>query len=399
MPLILIPYVSRTIGLARYGISEFSIELAAFFGTIILYGFDFTLSKYVSRDRHNVSYFSNLFWNVFYSRIAITIILVPVFWITGVYFLDELFTRTVLLYSFLFLVSRLFSSWWFYQGMENIKWIAVGNFLTKAIILGLVLIFVKNENDYPLVVLAFGTSQLLINLMAWSSIIFKYKIKFFVFRLAEILKLLKDSFFTFLNEFLILTFTTVNILIVKNFLSAEQLGLYVATMKVVIIIQNLVIQSVSKSLYPNLALAFHKDRSSYKHSLEKFRNLLGLILIAMALIIIFGKDLIVRLLFGSNFSEVSSLLVYISFLPFFIGMTNIYGWQGLYVMNRERTMSFISLFVGILSISSLLLFTEQYGVKGVLIIRCLSEITIFILAYFFFQLFWKSEQKNSNGVR
>jgi len=398
MPLILIPYVSRTIGLARYGISEFSIELAAFFGTIILYGFDFTMSKYLSRNRNNKSYFSNLFWNVFYSRISISIVLIPVFWLTGIYFLDDLFTRTVLLYSFLFLISRLFSSWWFFQGMENIKWIAIGNFLTKALILAFVLLFVKNENDYPLVVLGFGISQFLINFAAWCWIIFKYKIKFFIFRLAEIFKLLKDSFFTFLNEFLILMFTTVNILIVKNFLSAEELGLYVATMKVVIIIQNLVIQSVSKSLYPNLALAFNKNRTAYKHKLEKFRNLLGLVLITLALVIIFGKELIVQLLFGSDFSKVSSLLVYVSFLPFFIGMTNIYGWQGLYVMNRERTMSFISLFVGILSVSSLLLLIESVGVKGVLIIRSLSELMIFAIAYFFFQKIWKSEQKNASGV-
>lgn len=398
MPLILIPYVSRTIGVARYGISEFSIELAAFFGTIILYGFDFTMSKNLSRDRNNKSYISNLFWNVFYSRISITVILIPIFWITGTYFIDDLFTSTVLLYSFLFLISRLFSSWWFFQGMENIKWIAIGNFLTKALILIIVLLFVKNEKDYPLVVFAFGMSQFLINLLAWIWIIFRFKIKYYIFRLSEIFKLLKDSFFTFLNEFLILMFTSVNILIVKNFLSPEELGLYAATMKVVVIIQNLVIQSVSKSLYPNLALEFKKNHTEYKKRLDNFRNILGLLLIVLALIIIIGKEFIVQFLFGANFSQVSSLLTYVSFLPFLIGMTNIYGWQGLYLINHERVMSFISLFVGIISISCLLLLTERFGVKGVLIIRNISEIMILTMAYLFFQKIWKSEFKNSNGV-
>ena len=398
MPLILIPYVSRTIGLARYGITEFSIELAAFFGTIILYGFDFTMSKNLSRDRNNKSYFSNLFWKVFYSRISITVILIPVFWITGNYFIDHLFTTTILLYSFLFLISRLFSSWWFFQGMENIKWIAIGNFLTKALVLILVLLFVKNEDDYPLVVFAFGMSQFLINIVAWLWIIFKYKIQFYIFRFKEILNLLKDSFFTFLNEFLILMFTSVNILIVKNYLSVEELGLYVAAMKVVIITQNLVIQSVSKSLYPNLALAFKKNPVEYKKKLEKFRNILAWILVVLAFVIIIGKEFIVQFLFGSSFSQVTSLLAYVSFLPFLIGMTNIYGWQGLYVINHERTMSFISLFVGIISISCLLMLTERFGVKGVLIIRNLSEVLIFTLAYFFFQRIYKSEFNNSNEV-
>ena len=398
MPLILIPYVSRTIGLERYGISEFSLELAAFFGTIVLYGFDFTMSKNLSRNRQNKPYFSNLFWNVFYSRIAISLFLIPVFWYTGNYFLDDLFTNTVLLYAFLFVISRVFSSWWFFQGMENIKWIAIGNFLIKTLVLGLVLLLVKNENDYPFVVFAFGASQLLINLLAWCWIIFKYKIKFFAIRLVEIYRLLKYTFFTFFNEFLIMMFTTVNILIVKNYLSAEELGLYAATMKVVIIVQNLVIQSVSKSLFPNLALEYNKNHNAYKDRLEKFRNMLGFVLLAVALVILTGKGIIVQLLFGSSFSEVTSLLVYVSFLPFFIGMTNIYGWQGLYIMNRERTMSFISLFVGTFSVSCLVLLTEQFGLKGVLIIRNISEVMIFTLAYFFFQKIWKSEQKNPNRL-
>jgi O-antigen/teichoic acid export membrane protein len=398
MPLILVPYVSRTIGLERYGISEFSLELAAFFGTIVLYGFDFTMSKNLSRNRQNKSYFSNLFWNVFYSRIAISLFLIPVFWYTGNYFLDDLFTNTVLLYAFLFVISRVFSSWWFFQGMENIKWIAIGNFLIKTLVLGLVLLLVKNEKDYPFVVFAYGASQLLINLLAWCWIIFKYKIKFFVVQLTEIYRLLKYTFFTFFNEFLIMMFTTVNILIVKNYLSAEELGLYAATMKVVIIVQNLVIQSVSKSLFPNLALEYNKNHNVYKDRLEKFRNMLGFVLLAVALVILTGKGVIVQLLFGSSFSEVTSLLVYVSFLPFFIGMTNIYGWQGLYVMNRERTMSFISLFVGTFSVSCLLLLTERFGLKGVLIIRNISEVMIFTLAYFFFQKIWKSEQKNPNRL-
>ncbi len=397
MPLILIPYISRTIGVERYGISEFSLEFATFFGTIILYGFDFTMSKDLSRNRSDKPYYSQLFWKVFYTRISLALFLLPFCWLIGNYFLDALFTKTLLLYACLFVVSRIFSSWWFFQGMENIKWIALGNFLIKLLILVLVLLFVKSENDYPFVVLAFGISQLCINLIAWLWIIKKYRINSVVIGLNQIFQQLKASFFTFFNEFLIMMFTTVNILIVKNFLSPEELGLYAATIKVAIIIQNLVIQSVSKSLYPNLALEFKNDPKKYKTRLEMFRNLLGGLLILMAFVLLTGKELIVGFLFGSSFDEVISLLAYISFLPFFIGMSNIYGWQGLYLLNQERRMSFISLFVGTFSISCLLLFTERYGVKGVLIIRNISEIMIFGLAYLSFHTYWKSKQLGQNN--
>ena len=392
MPLILIPYVSRTIGVERYGISEFTLDFAAFFGTILLYGYDFTMSKKLSRNREDKTFYSQLFWNVFYSRLAISVVIIPVFWITGSFFLDDLFSSKLLLFAFVFLISRIFSSWWFFQGMENIKWIALGNFLMKALILGLVLIYVKSQDDYPFVVLAFGLSQLLINLLAWLWIRQRYEIQFIYFRIVNTLQLLRSSFFTFFNEFLIMTFTTMNIIIVKNYLSPEELGLYAATIKVVIIIQNLVIQSLSKSLFPNLARSYKQSKKTYELKLHNFRNLLIIVLFVVGIIILLGKDLIVQLLFGNNFSEVSSLLMYVSFLPLFIGISNIYGWQGLYILNREKTMSYISLFVGIFSIVSLILITEKYKIRGVLMIRNISEILIFTLAYYFFKKALRSEK-------
>ena len=391
MPLILVPYVSRTIGVERYGISEFTLEFATFFGTVLLYGYDFTMSKKLSRNRENKAYYAQLFWNVFYSRLAISAVIIPLFWVTGTFFLDDLFSNKLLVFAFVFLISRLFSSWWFFQGMENIKWIAVGNFLIKALILGSVLILVKSPNDYPFVVLAFGLSQLFVNLLAWLWIRQRYEIQLIRFRLLDVLQLLRSSFFVFLNEFLIMTFTTVNILIVKSYLSPEELGLYAATIKVVIIIKNLVVQSLSKSLYPNLARAYKQNKKAYKLKLNNFRNLLIIVLFAVGIFILLGRDLIVQVLFGNNFSEVSSLLMYVSFLPLFIGISNIYGWQGLYILNKEKTMSYISLFAGIFSIVSLLLITEKYKITGVLLIRNISEIMIFTLAYYFFKKALRSE--------
>ena len=391
MPLILVPYVSRTIGVERYGISEYALEFATFFGTILLYGYDFTMSKKLSRNRESKAYYSQLFWNVFYSRLTISAIIIPVFWITGSFFLDDLFSDKLLLFAFVFVISRMFSSWWFFQGMEDIKWIAVGNFLIKALILGSVLLLVKSEVDYPFVVLAFGLSQLFINLLAWLWIRRRFDIQFIHFRLLNILQLLRSSFFTFFNEFLIMTFTTMNILIVKNYLSPEELGFYAATIKVVIIIQNLVIQSLSKSLFPNLARAYKQNKKAYELKLNNFRNLLIIVLIVVGIFILLGKDLIVQVLFGNNFSEVSSLLMYVSFLPLFIGISNIYGWQGLYILNKEKTMAYISLFVGLFSIVSLLLITEKYKIIGVLLVRNISEIMIFVLAYYFFKKAIRSE--------
>ena len=171
IPLLLIPYISRTVGIERFGITEFSLEIALFFGAILLFGYDFTMSRRLSQERKDRKTVNELFWNVFYSRILLGSILLPLFALSGRIFLSELFTVEILGYCMLFVASRIFSSWWFYQGLEKIKWISWGNLLAKLILLLMVLLLVREKEDYPLVVLGYGLSQFVVNLLAWAALI------------------------------------------------------------------------------------------------------------------------------------------------------------------------------------------------------------------------------------
>ena len=395
MPLILIPYVSRTVGIERFGITEFSLELALFFGTVILYGFDFTMSKRLSQSRNDKNAYSTLFWNVFHTRLFLLVVSLPVLLTAGYLYADSLFNSEVVLYVALFVVSRLFSSWWFLQGLEEIKWIAVGNLVSKAIVLLFVLGWVKNPDDYPYVVLSYGLAQLLTNMSTWLLIIKKFRLRTITIQWSTIRTELSNSFYTFSNELLILSFSTVNILVIKDLLTPQELGVYAATIKVVIIVQNLVIQSLSKSLYPHLAFVFSQDQSKYKKLLNQFRNYLIAGLSVLALGIVLFRHQIVWLLFGDGYEQVSEMLIYVAMLPLFIGLTNIYGWQGLYLLDKQKKLTSYTLLVGIVSITSLILLTPEYGVKAPLLIRNGSEILVLLLCLAAFRKEWNRHARSA----
>ena len=253
MPLILVPYVSRTVGIERYGITEFSLEIALFFGAVLLFGYDFTMSRKLSQNRDDLQIVNKLFWNVFYSRLVMSSIVLPAFLSIGLFFLSELFTFEILLYCTLFVSSRIFSSWWFYQGLEKIKWIAWGNFTSKLILLSIVLLTVTDQEDYPLVVFGYAASQLIVNFLAWLILIRMEKLRAIGLVIQDVFKVIRSSVYVFLNEFSVIGFAAINLLIVKEYLSPKELGIYVSAMKIVVISHNLVIQSLSKSLFPNLA--------------------------------------------------------------------------------------------------------------------------------------------------
>jgi PST family polysaccharide transporter len=391
IPLLLIPYISRTIGLERYGITEFSLEISLFFGAMLLFGYDFTMSRKLSQNRDDRKVVNGLFWKVFYSRVLMSAIVLPAFILAGLYFLSELFTVEIIGYCTLFVASRIFSSWWFFQGLEKIKWIAWGNLLTKLILLLFVLGMVGEKEDYPLVVLGYGLSQFSVNLLAWGLLIHQESLKPVGLVLKEVFELIRSSAYVFLNEFSVIGFGALNLFLVKEYLTPRDLGIYVSAMKIVVISQNLVIQSLSKSLFPNLALALKENRELYWVKLREFRFYLGGFLLVLGLAVLLLRDEIVFLLFGPEYEEVSSYLVYTAFLPFFKGMTNIHGWQGLYVIGQERAMAGISLGVGGMTLLLLLWVIPKYGVEGVLAVRNLHELLLVALSTLFFYRLWRTE--------
>lgn len=391
MPLILVPYVSRTVGIERYGITEFSLEIALFFGAMLLFGYDFTMSRKLSQNRNDRQMVNGLFWNVFYSRLLMSSFLLPAFLFLGMFFLSELFTVEILLYCSLFIASRIFSSWWFYQGLEKIKWIAWGNFASKLILLSMVLLMVNDQDDYPWVVFGYAASQLTVNFLSWWILIKMEKLRAIALVAKDVLRLIGSSVYVFLNEFSVIGFAALNLLLVKEYLSPRDLGIYVAAMKIVVISHNLVIQSLSKSLFPNLALTLKNNREAYFSQWKKFRFYLGGFLVILGFGILLLRNQIVFLLFGPEYEEVGSYLVYTAFLPFFKGMTNIHGWQGLYVIEKERTMAGITLVIGITTLSLLLWVLPKYGVIGVLAVRNLHEFLLMISTALFFNKLWKKE--------
>ncbi len=392
MPLILVPYVSRTVGIERYGITEFSLEIALFFGAMLLFGYDFTMSRKLSQNRNDRQTVNGLFWNVFYSRILLGSVLLPAFLLIGMFFLSDLFTPEILLYCTLFVASRIFSSWWFYQGLEKIKWIAWGNFASKLILLSMVLLMVNDQDDYPLVIFGYAASQLLVNFLSWVIAIKMEKLRAIALVIKDIFKLIRSSLYVFLNEFSVIGFAALNLLLVKEFLPPKDLGIYVSAMKIVVISHNLVIQSLSKSLFPNLAFTLRNNRESFLSQWKKFRFYLGGFLLVLGLGILIFRNQIVYLLFGPDYKEVSSYLVYTAFLPFFKGMTNIHGWQGLYVIEKEKTMAGITLVIGITTLTLLLWVIPRYGVTGVLAVRNVHEFVLMVSTALFFNKLWKKEE-------
>lgn len=151
LPLITLPYLVATIGLERFGLINFAMSLALYFGAIVQYGFSTTATREVSRHREDAPTLERIYSQTLWAALLLALGCCAVFATvtsTVSQFREEaaLYWATMALVMF----QSLFPVW-FFQGMERMKFIAYITLAARLLyVLGL-FVFVRSGEDYLLV--------------------------------------------------------------------------------------------------------------------------------------------------------------------------------------------------------------------------------------------------------
>ena len=132
-PLITLPYLSRIIGPAGFGEIAFATAIMIYFETITDFGFNYTATRDIARNKNNIKEVSKIFSNVLYSKIILMLIsaLVLILCIEFIPFLKE--KRLLLWLTFLYIPGHILFPDWFFQAQEKMVYITILNFISKLI--------------------------------------------------------------------------------------------------------------------------------------------------------------------------------------------------------------------------------------------------------------------------
>jgi O-antigen/teichoic acid export membrane protein len=113
--------------------------------------------------------------------------------------------------------------------------------------------------------------------------------------------------------------------------------------------------------------------------------------------IFFSADFIVKIAFGSQYQESAVVLKFLSFLPFIIGLSNIFGIQTMLAFNFKRAFSFILVLAGLLNLILIFILIPFFQQNGAALSLLITE--IFVTASMFYYLknkgikFFKESEK------
>lgn len=333
LPLIVLPYLVRVIGVQKFGLIVFAQAVIQYFNIVTDYGFNLSATRDIAVNRKDIDKLSNIFFSVYATKSVLLLICFGVL-VALVTLFDKfsseaavyLLTYGIVLGNFLFPI-------WFFQGMEKMKYITIISVLGRVIYVGLLFTFVHQESDYVKVPLLNSIGAVTAGLISTVIAIRKFNLRPHLPDFGAILNQFKASSQFFLSRVSVSIYTSFNTVVLGFFTSNELVGYYAAAEKLFIAMRT-AFNPLVQTLYPYMA-----SQANVKLFKKIFVVALGFAVV-LAAAVFFLSDNIVELVFGGGFELSGKILRLFSLVVPFVVASIILGYPFLAALGHERYANF-----------------------------------------------------------
>ena len=373
IPIILIPYLIRIIGLKNYGLIGYALSISTLCGTIIEYGFNITATRDIARNRDTLDKLSKIFSNFFFASLYLSFLVFVIFFI-----LISLIPRFnifsyIYLSTIIFVIFKSLTPFWFFQGMEKMSYNTIIGGFSNLIYMLSIFSFVNQKEDFFLVPLLNAITSLITFIFSILTIKFKFRINIeFQNPIKIINTLIKGRHIFIKNSFSYVNTSIINIVTLGFFFNTTLVGLYLLTSKVI---------GVSLTLANLLSNTFLPFLSRHINSHIKFQKLMLSIGLFLTIITFALSDSISNLLIDENYNTLSLYIkiLSLSIIFYFINLT--YGTNYLDLVGKERILKNATLICSTISLALSLIIIPIYGVIGAILIPIISRIILSLTTY------------------
>lgn len=301
VPIIILPYLSRVVGIDGVGIISIALSLCAISFIVTDFGFTVSSTYWVSQNRDMKEKVSRYIGSVFVLKTILVFIVLLGLYVYSYFSKQAIFnSHWMLLAISMSVLFQAFQITWFFQGIEKMKNITFCVAFSKFSYLILVILVVKKPGDEVLALFSFGLSNMLSMLLG----IYLYKkegYKIIKPSFYEVTKLFKNTFSFFMSRASVGIYTSASTLIIGNFAGVQQAALYSSAEKLYQASLSMT-SPISQALYPYLA------RTSDKKLLYKFLLIfLPIMIVGVSGCIYFSKE-IITLIYGASFISAAGTL-------------------------------------------------------------------------------------------
>ena len=225
-PLITYPYLVDVLGKEIYGIVLTAQMLASYASLFIDFGSNFVCAKHVSINRDNKAKLSEILSNVLFVRLVIFIIFFFIYSFVAYIVPSYRSKFLIFILTYAFCTNDLLFPQFFFQGLERMKIITIVNVTTKVVMVMLIFVIVKKQEDAFLVPIIYSFGYFVGGFISLYLIVFKMKIKLVCPNLKSSILYIKDSSSIFATDIICAIKDKLSYLLVGTFVGMSDVVIY-----------------------------------------------------------------------------------------------------------------------------------------------------------------------------
>ena len=379
LPLITLPYLVRVLEVENFGLINFVLSIVMYFNILVNFGFELSATREISIHRDDNKKVSMIFSSVMLIKSFLFVVSFIILTLMILSFQN--FAEHAWLYyaTFGLVLGNVLFPTWFFQGIEQMKYITYINFVVRVGFTLLIFVVVKEQDDFIYVPLLTSIGAVLGGIYSLRLVSKQYKIQLVLPTKEELISHLKDSYMFFLSRvandgsrFYAITLigATFGNSVVGYYSMVEKL--YFAFMSVGGI--------VAQTIYPYM---------SRTKNIQFFKKILSMV--AFAVVVLLGPVLyfhneILNLVFGIE-SEMASLIFIIIFSGSIFGVINaLMGYPLLaafgYINHANNSLIYASFIYAIIITITALFLENIYWTSFSIVLYALSAL-LFRLYYIY----------------
>lgn len=373
IPLITVPYLSRTLGPGSYGIYSNVNNVIQFLMVFCLLSISYIGMRTISKIRahSNKEELTEAFWGLWYFQALASSVMIILFIIFLLFIHIKYWNYFFIMLPFL--ISAQLDISWFFQGLAEFGKVVLRNTCVKLLSIALILLLVKNPQDLDKYMLIMSVSTLLGSCVFWLNI--KQYVAKPVKHFYKFQQTIKAIIILLIPQIATQIYTALDKPLLGMFQSSTQVSFYDNSQKISKIILG-IITSITIVMMPKMAAEIkEKQRVMLRKSLEA-TVMLGLI---FAVVVMINTKEFVPFFFGDKYLAMTDLMFWFTLTVVIIPLGGVFANQFALANGKDKEYAIPVIIGAVIECIAASILDIAYGACGALIAILFTETIVCVL--------------------
>jgi polysaccharide transporter, PST family len=363
VPLAVLPYLIRVLGVERYGLVAFAQAFAQYFVILTDYGFNLSATRKIALVRENRQEVSQLYWSVLLVKFGLMLlgaVVMAILLISIPRFQNDAGLYAI---AYIAVLGGVLFPIWLFQGMEQMRYISIVTGSAKLLSAVLLFVFVRRPSDYVVALTIQSGGLLLAGIAGFWISVAHFHISFLMPSKAELARVLRDGWHLFVSNAAGTLYATTNVFLVGLVAGNIQAGYFSAAERIIRSIQGM-LAPITQVIYPHVSALAAASRETAVNFLRRSLAWIGLLSFTPSIILLLSAHPIAAILSGRAADGSTTPLRWMAMLPFVIAVSSVLAIQTMIPFGMEKQLSRIYIVAGLISLLFSLPLIHQFGASG-----------------------------------